>query len=291
MTIENNTVVVFDGNYIGNMTKWAFEGLSHDEQQTGVVFGFMQEILKRAKQFSTNRFVFCWDDWRESLRRQIYSDYKISRRLKRDLLTDEEVQYNKLATEQFSILYQEVLPLFGFENNYLLSGLEGDDLIASVVMSNKGLNFVVIATDADLYQLLDYCKMYSPIKGKLFDAEWLLREHNVTPTEWIIVKVIAGCKGDDIRGMPGVGEKTAVKYIRSQLKKDSKIYKRITEMKQAIYKQNLSLIKLPYARTPTLLLKPDKPFLADNFLDICRKYDFRLFQREYAEWNKIFHFK
>jgi 5'-3' exonuclease len=59
-------LLIFDSNYICHYKKFAMRNLSYKDQKTGIIYGFLQSVLKYAKQFDTNRFVFAWQNGYEA---------------------------------------------------------------------------------------------------------------------------------------------------------------------------------------------------------------------------------
>ena len=129
---------------------------------------------------------------------------------RRQNLTEEEEESNRIAYEQFDKL-KLVLPEMGFANVFEEKGYESDDIIASLVVGSDERT-VVISSDKDLYQLLNWCNICD-IKGSVYTKNMFIREYKINPSGWKRVKSIAGCNTDNIKGVKGVGEKTAIKYL------------------------------------------------------------------------------
>ena len=72
------------------------------------------------------------------------------------------------------------------------------------------------------------------------------------------MKAISGCSSDNITGIKGVGEKTAIKYLLGELKETTKTYKAIEEQKEELWKKNGKLTKLPLEGTKVFEIKEDK---------------------------------
>jgi 5'-3' exonuclease len=82
--------------------------------------------------------------------------------------------------------------------------------------------------------------------------------YGISPKRWIAVKALAGCNTDNIPGITGVGEASAVKYLRGNLKESSIYYRRIEEgIAQGILQTNRALVKLPFEGTPVPELRVD----------------------------------
>lgn len=280
---NQNITLVIDSHCIGYIAKYSTGALSYDDIDTGVIFGFLQQIYKFAKLFSTIDFVFCWDS-KVSKRRGIFSEYQVKRKTAK--LTQEELEFNISFYNQLKELRTEILPSLGFTNIYQKPGYESDDLIARVVMDNVG-DFVIISNDKDLYQLLSYARIYDPRTKKTINQKTLANEYlGVTPEEWVKVKAIAGCDSDEVPGIFGVGEKTAIKYIKGQIKKGI-IYDRI-KSGDDIINRNLSLVKLPIDGIEPILLNEPRQYLNyDYFYDLCDRLSFISFLRELDSWKEV----
>jgi DNA polymerase-1 len=264
------------------------KGLKWKEMETGVVFGFMQHIIKLAKKFDTNKFVFAWDS-RRSFRRNIYARYKRQRHFRQK--TAEEQQLDQLTFPQFSLLRRNIIPKLGFKNNYIQTGLEADDIIASITHNNHPKRFTIVSTDTDLYQLLSKsCSFYSPLKKKLYTAEDFKDEFKLPPNAWGDVLAITGCKTDEVKGVEGIGRVYACRYLRGELKANSKIFKKITsELNRKIVENNVKLVKLPFSATLPIKLSPFNSLEQSDFLDVFHQYGFQSFLRheEFSRWKKL----
>lgn len=283
MAKENrNITLVIDSHCIGHIAKHTTGMLSYGDLETGIVFGFLQNIYRYAAKFNTIDFVFVWDS-RVSKRTSIFPNYQIKR--KTSPKSEEEIRDIISMQNQLMELRTEILPSLGFNNIFQQPGYESDDIIAKLVMNNSR-NFMIVSIDADLLQLLDYSKIYDPKKRKIIDAATLLAERRVTPSEWITVKSIAGCSSDEIPGIVGVAEKTATKYVRGELK-NGVAYNRILEGEETI-NRNRGLIKLPISGTEDVILNnPPESLNYEAFYDLCDRYSFVSFLRELDSWKKI----
>lgn len=284
--------VLIDSHAICHRMKHTLKDMSYDDMATGVIYGFFVEIRKLIKQFNTKEIIFTWDS-KTSKRKQVYPNYK--NRIPKDL-TPKETRLNDLAYKQINILREEILPNLGVLCSYHSEGYEADDLLASIIKNNKD-DFVIVSSDNDLYQLLSYTtSIYNIQTKKLYHIEDFACEYGIfhfDPTNfWPEVKALAGCKSDTVEGVKGVGEKTAIKYLKGDLKVGSKAYMDIkSEKGKEIQKRNLPLVKLPYEGTPVIHLPTEKNLSLnlDYFLDMCDKYNFRSFTKKESlkEWKQI----
>jgi 5'-3' exonuclease len=219
----------------------------------GIAFGFLITILQLAERYRTNQLVFCWDG-PGSLRKKLFPAYKESREVK----TQEEVAERMMIRTQFNTLHEHILPKIGFSNHLQCSGYEADDLIAKVVIDNPAKFFVVVSSDHDLFQLLRFsnCKEQFQLSiGHSINASQFYVKYRIPARDWTTVKAIAGCLGDGVPGIPGVGEKTAIKYLLGELPENKK-FKTIMNG-TTIISRNYKLVHLPYPGIKSLTIKKD----------------------------------
>jgi DNA polymerase I len=278
-------MILIDANGICHQMKHSIGDLSWEEKQVGIIFGFMRQLLSLSKLFGPDSFVFAWDS-PSSKRKEIFPEYKANRKREK---TKEEQDFDNMAYDQFDQIRSHVLPKIGFRNIFVQNGFEADDIMASIIQSNP-VKTTIISTDEDLYQLLsEQVSLYSLKKKQFYTHISLWKEFRITPSEWIETKAIAGCSSDGIPGVPGVGEKTACKYLNGKLNHTYKTYKSIKENGQLIAR-NRKLVKLPYEGTNAFNILFKEKLDMGGFLDICDEYGFASFLREetFGLWKKYF---
>lgn len=294
MPSDSRVILVVDSNALCHRVKHTLKDLAYHEKRTGIIFGFLNYVLKYAKKFNTNKFVFCWDSGK-SLRKQMFPAYK-AKRHNNKTRTPEEEELHTLSYIQFGSLRAEVLPTLGFKNNFIQTGREADDIIASVVNTlyaqYHGHQIIMLTSDMDLYQLLDKCdylSLYSK-KDRLFTRGDFHEHYNIHPKQWIEVKAIAGCTTDEVPGVENVGEDRAIKYLTGKLIK-GKVYNSIaSEEGRAIKERNLPLVSLPMEGTKEFEITFEEQFQLENFYTICDRYGFSSFTRgvKREEWQRLF---
>jgi len=280
--------LIIDCNNLCYSSFYTFGDLSHLEKKTGVVFGFIQKVFSLAKKFETNKFIFCWDS-KKSYRKLIYPEYKANRRL--DLSEQEKIDLN-LAFNQFTELRVKTLPAMGFNGtNFLCVGYEADDLIAEIVDKNQDKENIIVSTDQDFYQLLDRASIYNHKTKRMFLQNDFVDKYGITPNLWAKVKAIAGCSSDNVKGIEGVGELKAIKYLQNILP-NGKIKDRIESKEgQKIIERNRILVSLPYKGRKKLKVELLKNSLKkEMFINVFVDYNFlSLLKKEAIEsWNKVF---
>lgn len=280
--------LIIDVSHVFFQLIWAMPELTNAEKEVHIIFGFLNKIISLANKFNTNKFVFCFDS-RTSKRKEIYPQYK-EKRNKKDK-TPEEREMFQLGFSQLHEIRESVLPKLGFKNLFLEEGFEADDSIAKLAMK-YGLNkeFIIISSDNDLLQLLDYCKIYDSKSEKLYRREEFISEYGIEPNQWAEVKKIAGCTSDCVEGVPGVGEKTAIKFITMELSQKSVKYKAIENTPQEVFDRNLKLVKLPFEGFPDLKLSISEKFDLKDFVGVCEEYGFRslLNSKSFDIWKEKF---
>ena len=278
---HNDITLVLDCPFLCYKAFYTMGELAHEGAKTGVIFGFLSQVLNLAQSFNTSRLVFCWDS-RHSFRREQLPSYKENRR------KDKPPELIE-AYKSFKALRRKILPAMGFKDSHVQRGLEADDIIAEVVKGQRG-NFVIVSADEDLFQLLaNNVRMYNPSKKKMMTYSRFREEFFIRPTDWARAKCLMGCKTDNVPGIQWIGQVFATKYIRGILTWKGQAYKRIKAGEAEALERNWPLIALPHPKT-----RPIKRL--DNVLDlagftaVCWEYGLKSFMQKdrLAEWKEMF---
>lgn len=273
--MKRKKMMLVDANALGHVVKHATKELSWRGDKTGVLFGFVQKLMKIQSEVLADHTVFCWDAFRESLfRREIFPSYK---EVDESTKSEKDIELDRIARPQFVTLRREVLPKMGFRNQILIKGLEADDTMAQLVQQYRHTyDMIIVSRDNDLHQCLcEEVRMFDPVKLGYFSEEAFKKKWNIDPKWWEFVKAIAGCGGDGVPGVPGVKEKTAIKFIKKELKNTTKAFKAIIENEELCV-NNLRLVKLPWETTPEINLVPDQ-LSVSGFIEVCKQYGFNSF--------------
>lgn len=251
----NRTWLVIDVPNLTSRARFTTGGLDK-----GVTFGFLKQIKTLIDEFSTNKIAFCFDS-KCNKRVEIDPTYKQSRRNKYETASEEErLDYANYKTEVRDIR-TNTLPSIGFENIFVQRGYEADDIVASITRNLPvGDSAIIVSTDRDLYQLLQHrVTIWNLNKKQIYTKKDLAREYfKLEPPQWVGVKAIAGCSTDGISGIKGVGDITAAKFLREEIKESSKLYQAIISKEgQEIWQRNLKLVTLPYPGTKKFTLIED----------------------------------
>lgn len=247
-----NELALIDVNYICYRSYYGMRQLGAN----AVAFGVARFIEQLAQNTPQATVAWCFDVG-GSKRTESYTGYKAKRR--KDLPPEEAQLFNELKSE-IDALRTTHLPAMGFDNIYGARGYEADDLIALICDRYPQRIKRVYSSDADLYQLIDDNTQVCPLSKRPMSLLRFTTEYGIQPAKWAWVKAIAGCSSDNIPGVKGVGEKTALKFVRNELPEGSKQRQRIQESKAEVKRWH-RLVKLPYEGTPVCELVSDATVL------------------------------
>jgi DNA polymerase I len=256
-----NTWLIIDVSYLCRRAYHAIgDALTFDDMSTGVIFGFLKEMNVIQQRYQTERVVFCFDAGL-GLREQQCKTYKSSRRQKQATMTEEELKSLGEFRNQVKRLRTRYLRGIGYRNVFGQEGYEADDVIASIVQHSlpPGDVGVIVSADHDYLQLLDggRVEIFNPHANKHVTLQSFHEQWGLMPEQWAKVLAIAGCSTDDVQGIDGVGEKTAAKFLRKELKPHTVAYQAIRQGWDRC-KRNLKLVKLPLDGVAKFELVPDE---------------------------------
>lgn len=211
--------LLIDGNNLAVRAAFANDGLKNaDGLPTGVHYGVFQSLINLRQKFPNHNVLIAWDG--KSKRRMVESTeavkdgiipqaYKENR--KKDVMPQPLLDFYKQAPFLQKGIGQTGLP------QIRMLEYEADDVIASYVKALKPISedIVMATSDKDYYQLLDNnVRIWDGMKMSetLYDT-WK-EEWGIEPKQWVEVGALMGDDGDNIFGIPGWGEKTAVKAIK-----------------------------------------------------------------------------
>ncbi|MBN2830931.1 MAG: DNA polymerase I [Candidatus Omnitrophica bacterium] len=186
---------------------YAVRGLSTSfGQPTGAVYGFVNILNKILKIQKPEYIAVCFDVSRDTFRSRKFADYK----MQRPPMPDE-------LSSQIPLIKEIVL---GYGLSIIeKAGLEADDIIASFAKKSVslGVPVTIVSSDKDMLQLVGKeVEVFSPYKdaGLVYNESTVLERIGVNPCQIADVLSLTGDSADNIPGIPGIGEKTAVKLIK-----------------------------------------------------------------------------
>lgn len=201
-------LIIIDGNSIAFRAFYALPLLSNSSGlHTNAVYGFTTMLLKLIEEEKPTHFLVAFDAGKITFRHKEYTEYKGGR-----AKTPTEL------SEQFPLI-KELLKAFKIPQ-FELSGYEADDIIGTLTKEAdvKGEKVLLVSGDKDMLQLAsEQVTVAITRKGisemDRFDPEAIKEKYGLTPNQIIDLKGLMGDTSDNIPGIPGVGEKTALKML------------------------------------------------------------------------------
>ncbi len=197
---------IIDGNSLVNRAFYALPLLSNGGVFSNAVFGFVNCLLKLIVDDKPDYLVVAFDHARKTFRNEIYNDYKGNRKG-----APEELK------SQFPLLKEilQEMKITCIEKE----GIEADDIIGTIT-KKSGVQNIIITGDRDSLQLINAStKVWLTQRGitdiKEVNAENIKELYSLTPSQVIDYKALAGDSSDNIPGVMGIGEKTALSLISS----------------------------------------------------------------------------
>lgn len=197
--------IVIDGNSLANRAFYAMPYLSNrNKQPSGAVFGFANLIVKLIVEQKPKYLAVAFDHARKTFRNEIYEAYKGQRK---------ETPPDLIA--QFPVI-KNMLEMMGVKV-FEFAGIEADDIIGTIT-KHSGLENILVSGDRDLLQLIDdNTSVWLTRKGvtevEKFDESALFEKYHLKPSGIIDLKALMGDASDNIPGVAGVGEKTALSLL------------------------------------------------------------------------------
>ncbi|MGD8188445.1 DNA polymerase I [Brevibacillus ginsengisoli] len=204
-----NHLILIDGNSIANRAFYALPLLSTSQGlHTNAVLGFTTMLLKVMEEMKPTHLFVAFDFGKVVFRHSEFVEYK-GKRAK----TPPEL------SEQFPVI-RELLDAFSIQR-FELEGYEADDIIGTLTLRADQADewkVTVITGDKDMLQLVsDRVSVALTRKGvseiELYTTKEISEKYGLTPTQIIDLKGLMGDTSDNIPGVPGVGEKTALKLL------------------------------------------------------------------------------
>ncbi|MDD2212892.1 MAG: 5'-3' exonuclease H3TH domain-containing protein, partial [Clostridia bacterium] len=201
--------VIIDGNSLAHRAFYALPLLSNAQGFiTNAIYGFYKMLAKVIADEKPTYLAVAFDKGKIVFRHQHYADYKGTRKG-----TPEELK------PQFPVL-KDLLKAMNIAL-WEIEGYEADDLIGTLAKLGEkaGLLNLIVTGDRDALQLIaPHTKVLLTRKGiseiEIYDEQVLAEKYGLKPAQMIDVKGLMGDQSDNIPGIPGVGEKTALKLIR-----------------------------------------------------------------------------
>lgn len=258
-------ILLIDGNSIMNRAFYALMNAgmfrAQDGTYTNAVFGFLNIFFKAIEDYNPEYIAVAFDKGKKTIRHQKYKEYKAGRHKTPDELIS-QMPIIKEIISAMNIPYYE------------MDDFEADDILGTLAknLSSDKQKVYILTGDRDYFQLVDeniniiYPKTS---KGRSFQELWNLDKikeeySGLTPDDLIEVKALMGDASDNIPGVRGIGEKTAVKLILEYGNIDE-LYKAVDEDKD----------KLTPKQREKVIEDRDNAFLSRKLGKIITDVDFK----------------
>ncbi|MEC0709674.1 DNA polymerase I [Bacillus haynesii] len=206
---ERKKLVLVDGNSLAYRAFFALPLLSNEKGiHTNAVYGFTTILMKMLEEEKPTHMLVAFDAGKTTFRHKTFKEYKGGRQK-----TPPEL------SEQLPFI-RELLDAYQI-SRYELENYEADDIIGTLAKSAEkdGFEVKIFSGDKDLTQLATEGTTVAITKKGITDVEYYTPEHvrekyGLTPEQIIDMKGLMGDSSDNIPGVPGVGEKTAIKLLK-----------------------------------------------------------------------------
>ncbi len=200
-------LLVLDGNSIINRAFYGIRPLSTKSGiPTNAVFGFVNILKKHLDNIKPDYLICAFDTHAPTFRHKMYEDYKGNRKGMPEELA-EQMPYAKRAAAAMGFTVMEC------------PGFEADDILgttAAIAERTGDIHTYLLTGDRDSLQLITDSTSVILMKTKediLFDPARFTEEYGISPRVFVDVKALMGDSSDNIPGVSGIGEKTALKLI------------------------------------------------------------------------------
>ena len=222
-------LLIFDGNSIINRAYYGIRLLSNSKgEYTNGIYGFLNIFLKFMAEENPDMVAVAFDLKDKTFRHKMYDGYKAQRKGMPEELAS-QMQPLKDVLDAMNVMRLEK------------SGYEADDIIGTVSKNceDAGYKCIIVTGDKDDLQLASENTIIKLVVTRMgntettdFDAKAVEEKYNVTPREFIAVKALMGDSSDNIPGVAGIGEKTAMSLIEKYRSLDN-LYENLADLKGA----------------------------------------------------------
>ncbi len=209
---EGKTLYLIDAMSLAYRAHYIFISrplINSEGQNTSAAYAFTNSLVKLIDDHSIEHAAVVFDEGEEdTFRKEIYEDYKANRDPPPDELL-ENLPYIKEIVEAMDIPVLEV------------PKVEADDVIGTLAKQAEedGADVVIVSPDKDFKQLLsEHVSIYKPAKGdqdfEILTDETFREEYELDPVQFIDMLALWGDSSDNVPGVPNIGEKTSMKYLK-----------------------------------------------------------------------------
>jgi len=203
---KDKTLFLIDGSAYIHRAYHAIRGLSNSKGlPTNAVFGFSRMLVKLMEEQTPEYAAMVFDAKGPTFRHKIYKEYKANRPpMPEDMSV--QIPYIKDITAGFNFSVIE------------MTGYEADDLIGTLayIAEEAGFSVIMVTGDKDFLQLVTVNSIiWDPMKDMKIDVDVVRETYGIEPHQMIDVMGLSGDTSDNIPGVPGIGQKTALSLIQN----------------------------------------------------------------------------
>ena len=232
--MENEkTIYLIDGTAYIHRAYHAIRDLTNSKGlPTNAVFGFTRMLIKLMEDRSPQYIGMFFDAKGPTFRHDMYKEYKANRPpMPEDMAM--QIPYIKEITAAFN------LPIIE------LQGYEADDLIGTLALAaeKEGYEVVMVTGDKDFMQLVtDKAAIWDPMKENTIDLKTIREKFGIEPHQMIDVQGLSGDTADNVPGVPGIGQKTALDLIKTYHSMQQ-LYEKLETITKKKQRENLENFK------------------------------------------------
>ena len=286
---------VIDGKSVFYRGYYAMPNLAtKDGTPTGGVYGFATMALEVIKRLKPDYVAVAWDKPKTNIRRrlELYPEYKAGRK-----------PAPPDFYEQIPILH-ELLMAFGWPL-YQMDDYEADDIMGTLAVQARevGLETMLVTSDLDMLQLVNgHVKVYALKKGltdiELYSPDTFEAKYGISVHQFLDLKSLKGDSSDNIPGVPGIGEKTAIELLQ-QYKTLDGVYENLPLLKEALRKKLEAGKDSAYLSKKIAAIWTDAPLKLDleevdgskcqpaKLLELFEKLEFKSLARQLPEIMQV----
>lgn len=254
-----SNILIIDGSSVFFRAYHAIADLRRtDGTATNAIYGYLLTIRNLQQEMNPEAILVAFDRPEATFRAEMYKEYKANR----DAPPEELVmQIAPIKT------VTKLLGLHQFE----VPGFEADDIIgtASLRLKEAGYKPIIVSGDKDMLQLVDesvsMLRLAPGNKSKMYTIAEVEERFGVTPQQFIDVLALMGDSVDNIPGVPGIGEKTAIQLIQDYGSMDG-LYENLDKVSGKKRLENLTNFKeQAYLSRELVVIRRDVPMPDDGF--------------------------
>ncbi len=203
---QKKRFLLIDGPSYAYRSYYAIRALSNSRgTPTNAVFGFAKTLRKLIADFSPDYLIVAFDAPGPTFRHEKYEEYKSQRKpMPDDLAVQIPLIKQLISAFRIPIVEKE--------------GFEADDIMGTLALQAKraGLEVYLVSGDKDMFQLVnqDVRILHTHKDNKIYAEKEVREKFGIQPRLFVDVLALAGDSSDNIPGVPGVGEKTALSLVR-----------------------------------------------------------------------------